>query len=75
MGINYSGPLDYFMDFAFFVIPLIIAELVIKGKNSPAFSFWKMYGGVASLIATGGIWWSTVYWFEFAWKSPILKLL
>ena len=75
MGINYSGPLDYFMDFAFFVIPLVIAELVIKGKNSPAYSFWKMYGGIASLVATAAIWWSSIYWFEFTWKSSILKLL
>jgi hypothetical protein len=75
MGINYSGPLDYFMDFAFFVIPLIVAEMVIQGKRSSVYSLWKAYGGVAALAATVAIWWSTAYWMTLSWKDSILKLI
>lgn len=74
MGINYSGPLDYFMDFAFFVIPLLIAEVVIKGRSSPAYSLWKASGAALGLIATAAIWWSTLFWLNTGWGAAIGQL-
>lgn len=75
MGINYNGPLDYFMDFAFFVIPLLIAEVVIKGRASSAYSFWKMSGAALGFIATGAIWWSTLFWLNAGWGAAIRQLV
>lgn len=75
MGINYDGPLDYFMDFAFFVIPLLIAEVVIKGRSSSVYSLWKMWGAVLGLVATAAIWWSTLFWINAGWGEAIGRLL
>ena len=72
---GFTGPLDYFMDFAFFVIPLIVAEVVIKGKNSGAFSAWRSFGAVLCVICGLLIWQATFYFLSKSWGVAIVKLI
>ena len=76
LGLNFSGPIDYFMDFSFFVIPLIIAEIVIKGKNSSAYSLWRFTGAALCIITSLLIWHATFYFLDSGnWGKSIHVLL
>jgi len=74
LGPAFTGPLDYFMDFAFFIIPLIVAEVVIKVKNGTAYSVWKSFGAVLCIISGLLIWQATYYFLSQNWGVAIAKL-
>lgn len=71
---NFTGPLDYFMDFAFFVIPLAVAEVVIKGRNSSAYSAWKSLGSLLCILTSLLIWQASLYFLSESWGVAIAKL-
>lgn len=75
LGLNFSGPLDYFMDFSFFVIPLIVAEIVIKGKNSGAYSLWRYSGAFLCILTSLLIWRATFFFLGDSWGKSIHVLL
>ena len=75
LGPALTGPLDYFMDFSFFVIPLIVAEVVIKGKNSAVFSAWRSFGSVLCIVCGLLIWQATFYFLSENWGAAIIKLV
>lgn len=74
LGKSFSGPLDWFMDFAFFVIPLIIAEIIIKGLNGVANSIWRYIGSALCIISGLLIWNATIYFLNKSWGSAIASL-
>lgn len=71
---DFSGPLDYFMDFSFFVMPLMIAEVVIQGQKSAAFYFWKRAGTVLCLLGGWLICESTYFFMSNSWGSAIATI-
>lgn len=71
---GFTGPLDYFMDFAFFVIPLMVAEVVIKGNKSAVHATWKSMGSVLSIISALLIWQSSIVFLSGTWGVAISKL-
>jgi hypothetical protein len=74
LGRSFSGPLDYFMDFAFFVIPLLVAEIVIKGRNSSIGSRWKPVGSVVCVVSGLLICQATYYFLAGSWGRAITAL-
>lgn len=75
LGPNFSGPLDYFMSFAFFIIPLFVAEIVIKGNESSLFSLWKVSGSILCFSLGALICQGTYYFLAGAWGKVIFRLL
>ncbi len=76
LGPQFSGPADYFMDFAFFVIPLIIAEIVIKGRKSSAYSLWRLTGAALCIVTSLLIWHATFFFLSRGnWGKSIHVLL
>ncbi|WP_353432979.1 DUF2306 domain-containing protein [Polynucleobacter sp. MWH-UH23A] len=74
LGVNFSGPLDYFMDFAFFVIPLMVAEIVIRKRKGAVHSFWSFSGTAICLITGLLICRETYYFLATSWGGPIGSL-
>jgi hypothetical protein len=72
---NFSGPMDYFMDFSFFVIPLIVAEIVIKGKNSSTYSLWRFTGSALCILTSLLIWNATLYFLNGSWGDVIQSMI
>jgi hypothetical protein len=62
------------MDFSFFVIPLIIAEILIKGMNGPAGSLWRKTGSILCILSGLLIWNATLYFLGGPWGRAILNL-
>lgn len=71
LGKSFSGPLDYFMDFAFFVIPLLVAEIIIKGRNSSVYSLWRIVGSALCILMGLLICQATYYFLDGAWGKAI----
>lgn len=74
LGSNFSGILDYFMDFAFFVIPLLVAEIVIVGKKSSVYSLWRIFGSILCIVLGLLICQATYYFLTQSWGSAILSI-
>lgn len=74
LGESFSGPMDYFMDFSFFVIPMIIAEVVIKGRASAAYSLWRYTGGFLCILTGLLIWRATFHFLGGSWGQTIQAL-
>ena len=74
LGHKFSGPLDYFMNFAFFVIPLLVAQLVIKGKYGSSYSLWKPVGSVIYVLTGLLICQSTYFFLIGPWGKAINTL-
>lgn len=71
LGKNFSGPLDYFMDFAFFVIPMLVAEIVIRSKSSGINSIWRVFGSTVCIVTGILIWQATLYFLDGSWGKTI----
>lgn len=71
---TFDGPFDYVMDFAFFLIPLAVAERIIRARPSratwsaalpvprPALWFAVAYLGVATIFLIGFSWGPIIAW-------------
>lgn len=73
-GPLYSGPLDYFMDFASFLAPLIAAEIIIRAKKIHHTFFWKTLGSLVCLGTGSWICFATFALLMAEWGMPILNL-
>lgn len=68
LGENFTGPFDYFMDFAFYIPSLIIVEMIIRSRKNESTTGMKVFTAVALgvailLVSLGTYAFSDLLWF------------
>lgn len=72
---KFTGPMDYVMDYAFFVIPLLVAEIIIQGKKSATYSIWQNTGALLCVLGGVLILQATYFFLNTSWGSAISSLV
>ncbi|MEZ6030819.1 MAG: DUF2306 domain-containing protein [Hyphomonadaceae bacterium] len=68
----FLGWFDYVMDFAFFVPPLIVAEMFIRARRSQATTAGRMGAAVTLGLGAAFIAYATFFFTAFGWGPAIL---
>jgi len=68
----FSGWFDYIMDFAFFIPPLIIAEMFIRARRTEATTAGRMGASVALGLGAAFVAYATFFFTLFGWGPAIL---
>lgn len=69
---DFSGWFDYVMDWAFFVPPLIVAEMFIRAQRSQATTVGRMSASLALGLGAAFIAYATFFFTVFGWGPAIL---
>lgn len=69
---DFSGWFDYIMDWAFFVPPLIVAELFIRARRSQATTAGRMGASVALAGGAAFVAYATFFFTLYGWGPAIL---
>ena len=72
---DHSGPLDNFMSFAFYIGPLIGAEIVIRAKDIHHTLFWKALGSLVCVLTGAWVCFATFALVMAEWGAPIQNLV
>lgn len=74
-GENFTGPFDYFMDFAFYIPSLILVELIIRARKNGSHSAVRYTTIGAVVIAIGLVGLGTYAFTSLLWGPVILTAL
>jgi hypothetical protein len=73
-GPLYTGPLDHFMDFAFYLAPLLVAEVIIRSRDMQYGMIWKALGFIIFVALGSWVCFATFILVLAQWGKPILSL-
>ncbi|MFK7805741.1 MAG: DUF2306 domain-containing protein [Anaerolineae bacterium] len=75
LGENFTGPFDYFMDFAFYIPSLILVELIIRARKNGSSSMVKFTTIGAMFIAIALVGLGTYAFTNLLWGPVILAII
>ena len=75
LGENFTGPFDYFMDYAFYIPSLIIVELIIQSRKSQSTTMLKVSTSVVLIVAIGLVSLGTYAFSDLLWFPVIFEAI